>query len=357
MRTPVVLLTGVDPDAMAAAMVGLQFDLPHAVAVRHHIDPERSVLTRIVSDLDGVVEHEEIDLEHACVSCALREDVLPTLERLAQTDRWSSIVAHLPVGAEATQVCAVLAADTVLARTLRISAVVAAVDGTRVEDDLLGDDLLAERGHHSSEEDRRGVGEVAASMVEHSDLVVTHGETGEPGLELLSALARPGVEVVEGLTHVDSADLTGDLHQHQRTQQWTAPVFSAQLPLTRFRHAWRLDLASPMPFHPHRLLDDIERLGTGRHRSRGCFWLPTRPDRVCVWDGAGGQLSIGNPEGWGRRTPMTRLVLTGLGEPPFELADHFRTMLLSHREAADQEKWKTTYDGLEPWLGPIADAA
>ena len=33
MRVPVVLLSGVDPDAMAASMVGLQFDLPDAVAV------------------------------------------------------------------------------------------------------------------------------------------------------------------------------------------------------------------------------------------------------------------------------------------------------------------------------------
>ena len=128
---------------MATVAIGWQFDLPEAVVVRHHIDVERGVLTRVVSDLDGVVEVEEIDLEHACVSCALRQDVLPTLERLAASGRWRSIVAHLPVGAEARQVCHVLAHDTVLARRLRVAAVVA-VAGASVEADLLGDDLLAE---------------------------------------------------------------------------------------------------------------------------------------------------------------------------------------------------------------------
>ncbi len=357
MRTPVVLVTGVDPDAMAATTVALQFDLPQAVAVQHHIDPDRSVLTRVVSDLDGVVEHESIDLAHACVTCAIREDVLPTLERLAADGRWSTVLAHLPVGAEAAQVCHVLAVDTVLARRLRVSAVVAAVDGPRVEDDLLGDDLLAERGRHSSQDDRRGLGEVAAAMVEHADVVVTHGTASAPGTERLTALARPDVEVVAGAEHLDATSLVAGIHRHDRTRAWVAPVRDAELPLTRFEHAWRLDLVSPMPFHPHRLLDDIERLGTGRHRSRGCFWLPTRPDRVCTWDGAGGQLSIGNTEAWGRRTPLTRIVLTGLGQPPFELADAFRSMLLSHEEAAATSHWQTTYDGLEPWLGPIPDAA
>src|SRR6478735_6991294 len=213
MRIPVVLLTGVDPDAMAAAMVGLQFDLPAAVALRHVIDVERSVLTRTVSDVTGVVEHEEIDLEHACVSCAVREDVAPTLERLARARRWESVIAHLPVGAAAGQVCTVVGHDPRLAQHLRVSGVLTALDGPGVGDDLLGDDLLAERGRHSSDDDRRGVGEVAAAMVEYADVVVTHGPTDPAGAELLTALARPDARVAHGVEHLDGALLTGTLHR------------------------------------------------------------------------------------------------------------------------------------------------
>jgi hypothetical protein len=62
MRVPVVLVTGVDPTAMSAVTVGLQWDLPSAVAVQHRIDPERQVLHRIVSDMTGVLDREEITL-------------------------------------------------------------------------------------------------------------------------------------------------------------------------------------------------------------------------------------------------------------------------------------------------------
>ena len=38
--------------------------------------------------------HFEIDVEHACTSCAIREDIVPTLERLAASGTWETIVAR-----------------------------------------------------------------------------------------------------------------------------------------------------------------------------------------------------------------------------------------------------------------------
>ena len=59
-------------------------------------------------------------------------------------------------------------------------------------------------------------------------------------------------------------------------------------------------------------LEYIEVLGGGPRRSRGCFWLPTRPSTVGVWEGAGGQLSVGSGVPWGMKAPLTRIVVTGL---------------------------------------------
>lgn len=352
MRTGVVVLTGIDPDALAATIIGLQFDLPGAVAVRHTIDVHRSVLTRVVSDITGVLERVEIDMEHACVSCAIREDVVPTLERLARSDRWQSIICQLPVGAEARQVCNVLTWETRLARHLRINAVVTALDGPGVVDDLLGEDLLVERGRHSSDDDRRGVGEVASALVEYADVVVTHDATTATGVELAAALARPGTPILEGVENLEAATLASPLYDQRASQDWTSPTWGDELVSTPRQHVWQADLTSSLPFHPDRLLDELETLGGGRRRSRGCFWLPTRPDRIVVWDGAGGQLSIGNGELWGARTPMTRLVLTGTGTRPDGLLASFESMLLSPDEAAARGSWRGSEDGFEPWLGP-----
>lgn len=358
MRTPVVLLSGVDPDAMAATMVGLQFDLPDAVAVRHHIDVERQVLTRTVSDVTGVVEQHETLLEHACVSCAIREDILPTLERLARARRWRSIVAHLPVGAEAAHLCSVLAWDTRLARFLRVSAVVTALSAQHPVRDLLDDDLLADRGSHCSADDRRGVGEVLAAMVEYADAVVIDGTADPVARGLVAALARPDAAVVDGAHGLDSGALVGRLHQHVRTEAWTSPVRTDALLDVRAEGVWRLDLQSLQPFHPDRLLDDLELLGAGNHRSRGCFWLPSRPDRALAWDGAGGQLSIGDHASWGQRTPFTRIVVTGVGAAPERLRPAFDALLARPAEVDRRDpRWHVAEDGFEPWLGPIREVA
>lgn len=359
MQTPIVLVTGVHPDAMAVLTVGLQWDLPCAVAVRHRIDVERQVLERVVSDPTGVLERTEIDLEHACVSCALREDVIPTLQRLANDGRWSSVIAHLPVGARAEQVCAVVAGEARVARDLRITAVMAAVAGSSVEADLLGDDLLAERGLHTSHDDRRGVGEVLAGMIEYADVVVLTEEAEPSGHGLVRALARPDAAVLADTSEVDSSSLvSGRLHRHEITAAWVAADRRAPLPDVAGDDVWRVDLRSDRPFHPERLLEDIGRLGSGRHRSRGCFWLPTRPGRVCAWDGAGGQLSIGSSHTWRPGPPHTRIVLIGVGWRPAGLERAFDSLLVTPGEIRRRGRfWEVGEDGLEPWLGPVRRAA
>jgi G3E family GTPase len=358
MRTPLAVVTGVDPAVMDRAMLSLSWDLPQAVAARHRIDPDSQVLTRTVSDATGVLEHEEIPLEHACVSCALREDILPTLQRLAQDGRWSTIVSCLPGGTEADQLAHAVSRDARLARHLRLSCLISTLAAERLVDDLLGDDLLRERHWHTNPDDDRGVGEVACAQVERADVVVVDAEADGEGLDLVRALARPDTLVVHGTDQLDGNGLSELRHEHTRTTAWCSPLRDDDLPPLGDSRAWRLDLRSERALHPDRMLDQIERLGGGPHRSRGCFWVPTRPGLVQQWDGAGGQLSIGHHGTWGRRTPFTRLMLTGLGARPTDLVAAFDELLVTPDEdRPDRGAWRVLEDGLEPWLGDIRDIA
>ncbi|SEE67337.1 CobW family GTP-binding protein [Jiangella alba] len=372
--TPVVLVTGVAPEAMAAATIALQWDLPDAVVVQHRIDVGRSVLMRTVSDVSGVVEDERIDLEHACVSCAIREDIVPTLVRLAAAERWGAVVAQLPPGAEAQQVCRVAARDPRL-RQVRIAGVVCAADGDRLADDLLGDELLCERGVHTAADDRRGVAEVGAAEVEYADAVAIAGTAEAAELELIRTLARPGALVSgsPGPTGggasarardgaggdgagggLDARRLLAGIHDHAAAEAWVAQVRPGPLPAHVSGQVWRLDLRSDRPFHPDRLYAGIAGLGSGPRRSRGCFWLPTRSGVACAWDGAGGQLSIGVAEPWGPRRPFTRIVVTGMDDGRDDLAAAFRRCLLDDAELRRRGAyWEAAGDGFEAWLGDI----
>jgi G3E family GTPase len=51
------------------------------------------------------------------------------------------------------------------------------------------------------------------------------------------------------------------------------------------------------PFHPQRLHDALDEITDGVLRSRGHFWLASRPELVMTWESAGG-LSLGPHSGW-----------------------------------------------------------
>ncbi|MET0822340.1 MAG: GTP-binding protein [Aeromicrobium sp.] len=355
--TPLVLLAGLDADAMAHTMIALQWDAPHAVTVRHTIDVEAQRLTRLVSDVDGVVEHVHVDLDHACVGCALREDIMPTLERLADDGRWGTIIAHLPIASGAEQVCAILAHDQVLSSKLHVAAVLAVVNGPSARDDVLGDDLLRERALHTSVEDTRGVAEVQAALVEYADTVVVVGEIDETDRDVLRMLMRPGTRDVIDHLAIDTAAIVGAHRRHDDAEAWVAPGHDAHVGLLEAGDAWTVELRSDRPFHPERLMSNLEALGGGARRSRGCFWLPTRHDQVCEWDGAGGQLSVG-PCQHGTTEPHTRLLVTGIGAGRDELVATFRACLLTDAELAERGSiWECREDGFEPWLGPTRQPA
>lgn len=355
------LVTGVDELAMAATTMGLQWDLPDAVVVSHRIDVEGQQLHRTISDVTGVLERETLDLAHACVSCAIREDIVPTLHRLADLGRWAAIIAHLPLSAEALQVCRVLGFDR--DHDVRIAAVVAALDGPTLVETLTGDALLAEIDRHTSEEDRRGLAETAGAIVEYADVVTVHGDARPEALDLVRTLARPGALVVPDGSTVPVDRLLGGLHDHRATEAWVAETRSAMLPPTASPAVWRLDLRSDRPFHPDRLHERLEEIGAGPHRSRGCFWLPTRGGQVCGWDGAGGQVSIGALGPWGLRTVQTRIVVTGLtsltsAAEREALRAAFEACLLTDAEVGPNgPSWDRAADGFEPWLGDIRFAA
>lgn len=352
-QTPVILISGVDPEPMSALTIALQWDLPDAVVVHHEVDIEQEMLIRTVSDQRGLIHRREISLAHACVSCAIRSDVVPTVERLAAQGRWGAIIAQLPETAEAAQVCRVIGYDPKAAPHVRIAAALVAVDGETVAEDVLGDDLLVERDLPVRDDDERGVGETVASLVEYADLVVAE-RLAPAGQALLKTLMRPGAQVLDSAAAVDSAAVLVGLHQHHNSEDWVQVIRREPIPGVAAEGTWQLDFSSQRPFHPERLRQRIEDLGRGRRRSRGCFWLPTRPNQVCQWDGAGGMVSIGVADDWPAGDQLTRIVVVGVDAGREALEHAFHDCLLTDQEIAERGRyWEVSIDGMEPWLGPV----
>jgi len=346
---PVTVVATLDPVLRDLATAGVVCDVPGTVVLRYDLGPSSDDgLRRVVSDLSGVLEDVTIELEHVCLGCAQREDVLPTIEAIAASSRWEHLVLALPVTADPVPVAAALRAQ---AEELRVSfsGVLTLVGAATLTDDLFGDDLLSERGWALTREDERSVGEALASQLDAADVVVTDHVLSATAQTVLLHVCGPEVATLL-LPEVDGRALAHPRHTggpvRYDLRSATRP------PVADTADVWTLELSSPHPFHPQRLLERIEDLGTGRLRARGTFWLPTRPETTCAWDGAGGQLCIGDVGEWGDEQPRTRLVVTGTDQDTrTRLLTTFPDLLLTDEEA--QEEWWAVEDGFEPWLGPL----
>lgn len=355
MSTPVAILTGLDHVLRDVAIGGLLADTEALVSVRNEVDwdQETTRLRRLVVDTFGVVEDGWHVVEEPCVTCAVREDAIRTLARLRDSGRWPAVVYTPPAASTALPFCTAFDSEMQphgRLEGLHLAAVAAIADLVAVEAEVLGDTMLADRQLALSVDDRRSVGEVSAALMGHADLVITDGSSAR-GSALLDHLRAVDGTRLDGATELRSPALFSTRHLCRQAAQRLDPrhVQSSGRPETE--SVWTLDLHSDRPFHPKRLLQNIEQLGGRRVRSRGRFWLPDRPGSVCSWDGAGAQLSIGDVGAWHSCAPSTRLIFTGTDEHRPALVTAFEDSLATASEMGEVEAyWAGSSDVLGRWL-------
>lgn len=358
---PVSVLAGTDPVLRDSAIFGLLMDAPGVVAVRHDIHTDH--LRRVVLDATGVLEDVIVPLEHACLSCAVREDAVPTIARLARDGGWTQVLLALPVSAEPLPAARALAAESAPGGALehtRVATSLAVLDLDTLQQDLLGDDTLVDRGLELTADDERSVGEALAAQIEQADLVVTSSSPARSATAsgVLDRLRGAGTRRVDGLHALSAADLGAARHSPARAERRAHPLGavvitgSGGVPDDR---SWTLELRSSLPFHPERLLDRIEDLSSGGLRARGVFHVADRPGLACLWDGAGGQLAFADLGPWSEvcagTEPHTRIVVVGVGDERQALQEAFQAALCTADELATGVEWLWREDHLAPWLG------
>lgn len=357
---PVLTLCSLDPVLRGSGAAALLCDLPGALVVQHDLGPAArdgsSRLRRTVFGAGGVDETFDVELGHGCLSCAVREDILATLRRLIAR-RPPAVILALPVAAEPLPfVRAVQHLDP--DGGSRPCAVVTVAEAGALEEDLLGDATLRERGIALFDDDDRAVGEALAHQLEYCDAVLTGQPLAARAARLLAHLGTPPWSVEPRLLH--DADV-GPLIAIGRPVDDPRgdPRRAVPAGVGDGDGVWTLDLVSDRPLHPDRLLDRIEDLGLGRLRARGHFWVPTRPMTVCAWDGAGGRLSVGSLGPWPTPRRATRIVVTGSdadGGPRTarRVRNAFADVCLTDAEhARGPAWWSGRTDRLDPWLGDL----
>jgi len=374
---PLTLISGLLPEATADLAEQVRAARPGTAVVHHDLRAiDRGIVRRRLR-FGGRDETTVLELAHGCVSCTLREDLLPLLRRLATTDGVRHITLHLDEAMEPEPVCwaisHVLVGGAPVSELVTIEGVHTVLDRGSWLADATGDDTLADRGLQASADDERTVAQVALSQAEFADVLVLTGTT-DPWTDAKTAAVldrvAPSAPRTSRLSAVPAGARRGevtDLH---------GPLLRGEPPLHADCGVAAMVFTAQRPFHPQRLHEALDVLLDGVVRTRGRLWVASQPD-VALWlESAGGGLGVGHagpwldsPSGpkWTDVSPERRtlaslrwhpvhgdraqeiFVVTGEAAPA-ELDEAFSGALLTDAElAAGPRTWRTYDDPFGSW--------
>ncbi|KOU51827.1 cobalamin biosynthesis protein CobW [Streptomyces sp. MMG1522] len=293
---PVVIVCGLHAEARREVVEGLLRDVPHSVALHHDLSSAGGgTVRRSLRDAGGELASDEARLVNDCACCALREDLVPELERLAGDGRTRLAVLELWDSVEPRSMAEVIAAHTEAAE---VTNVFAAVDPALVLPCLSNGDDLAEAGLAAAATDRRTVGDTWARQVEYAPVlaVTPNPAADEEDRALLRQLNPTARHFTSGSLDLARCTFAGFDVEAAAAAQHPAcallPQEADEAGVTTL--VWRRH----RPFHPGRLFDALEEVSCAAARSRGRFWLADRPDTLLSWDAAGGALCVENTGPW-----------------------------------------------------------
>lgn len=297
-RLSVVLVGGLHTDARRAAVERLLHTVPGSVALHHDLaSAAEGTVRRTVRDSGGTLDTGDAPLVNDCACCALREDLVPELERLAAGRTCRLAVVELWDSVEPKAMAEVVSACG--SENLELTGVLTAVDPALLLAYLGCGDDLAEAGLAAAASDQRTVADTWARQLEYAPVlaIATGEEPAEPSdLALLDQLHPMAHQVSVESGELAAAALAGfDVAAAADRQHPACALLPQEADAEGIGTlVWR----QSRPFHPERLYTALEDLTCAAARSQGRFWLADRPDTLLSWDAAGGALCVESAGPW-----------------------------------------------------------
>lgn len=249
-------------------------------------------------------EEKLVEMSNGCICCTLREDLLEEVNKLASEGRFDYLVIESTGISEPLPVAETFTfADedgVSLSDVANLDTMVTVVDAMNFLSDYEKAQYLQDTGESLGEEDERSVADLLVDQVEFADVILVSktdlAETED--IERLTAILKTLntqaqiIPINHGQVDIDAVLSTG-LFNFERAQQapgWLKEMRGEHVPETEEYGIGSFNYLARRPFHPekfHHFLHNTQEYGK-LIRSKGYFWLASRPEFAGQWSQAGG---------------------------------------------------------------------
>ena len=270
-------------------------------------------------------EEKLVEMSNGCICCTLREDLMIEVERLAKENRFDYLLIEstgisepVPVAQTFSFVDEENGID--LSRFSYVDTMVTVVDAFNFFNDFGSADKLADRQLTDIEDDFRTIVNLLTDQIEFANVIILNKvdlvKKDDVGV-LRSAIKKlnPSARIIESsFCKIDSKDIlnTGlfNFEEAEQSAGWIEELNKAEhTPETDEYGISSFVFRSNKPFDPQRFWDYIQsKFPATIIRSKGLFWLASRPGQAISWSQAGGSLKADSAGVWWSSMPYEKRI-------------------------------------------------
>ncbi|QCG65359.1 zinc metallochaperone GTPase ZigA [Pseudomonas veronii] len=267
-------------------------------------------------------EEKLVEMSNGCICCTLREDLLEEVGKLARDGRFDYLLIESTGISEPLPVAETFTFrdenEQSLADIARLDTMVTVVDGMNFLLDYQAAESLASRGETLGEEDERSITDLLIEQIEFADVILIskidligrhEREELMAILERLNAQAEI-IPMVMGEVPLNKILNTGrfDFERAAQAPGWLQELRGEHVPETEEYGIASTAYRARRPFHPQRFFEFIDRPWVNGKllRSKGFFWLASKPQDAGSWSQAGGLMRHGFAGRWWRFVPKSQ---------------------------------------------------
>lgn len=272
-----------------------------------------------------------VEMSNGCICCTLREDLMIEVEKLAKMGKFDYLLIEstgisepIPVA----QTFSFVTGDELydLTQISKLDTMVTVVDAFNFFNDFGSAETILDRKMTDDQEDDRSIVNLLTDQVEFANVIIINKSdlVSEDHLGLLEkALNKlnPTAKIIR-TTHskINPKDIlnTGlfDYEVAEQSAGWQKELELAQKGIAHSPETEEYGIGSfvyqnARPFHPQRFLEYVANdFPSSVIRSKGIFWIASRPENAILWSQAGGSLKAEMYGRWWASVPMKQRAMS-----------------------------------------------
>ena len=270
-------------------------------------------------------EEKLVEMSNGCICCTLREDLMIEVERLASENRFDYLLIEstgisepVPVAQTFSFVDEENGID--LSKFSYIDTMVTVVDAFNFFKDFGSPETLMDRDLTNIENDYRTIVNLLTDQIEFANVIILNKTdlVTEEHLGVLKAAIQklnPSAKIIESTySKVAPEEIlkTGsfDFEEAEQSAGWIEELNKDEhTPETEEYGISSFVFRSKKPLDPERFWDFVHnKFPNAVIRSKGLFWLASRPEQAMVWSQAGGSLKADSAGVWWSSMPYEKRI-------------------------------------------------